>query len=545
MTKGLDPITRVASSSSTTPFFYTDDYGITGVAHGDTPSDESTALLALLTTVYNAGGGTIEFNNRLYRFDSQWVIPNDGAATPKQPTMRIVGQGALFNGQGGPPNGGTILDLRFHGTPAKIDTRGLGLLDIGNLTLYDGGSADGTAFIQTTNTTLGIVGRLGFYGNTANTPTQDAIVLGGTTTVLGGAVDAPFQGYGTVIANCYFNRIRRWVYGRTYCNAVVIRDNTGWTQCGGDAAVEFDAGTDSNAGNTVIHNLCEINNYTYFLKTTGDFVHNTLGPNNCYDDTGTTTAIYRLQADAQYNFIRDGFRSDVVPLVSEVGSAIGTNSILTSHQSQPTLFAQPVNFTNETIKFANVSQQGPITQRTTGEQFLNQWINTTIVTFAYIPSGGSAEDIFFAQRASATDKRLQLQGSTNNVFSSVSDTRLQAADGSTIFIGTPSLPTQQIIGAAGTTFNSGVSGNGTGLKHVRQSTGSIAASTSVDVTVNLNGTAFADTNFTATATVVDSGANLRVVAIKSQTTSTVVVTVHNDDAGGAHTGSLSVIAIHD
>lgn len=85
---------------------------------------------------------------------------------------------------------------------------------------------------------------------------------------------------------------------------------------------------------------------------------------------------------------------------------------------------------------------------------------------------------------------------------------------------------------------------GGGLKHQRVTTGAIAASTSADVTLTWTA-AFADANYTPSASVIEASASLRVIAIKSISATQVVVTVHNDDAGAPHTGTLAVIALHD
>lgn len=81
-------------------------------------------------------------------------------------------------------------------------------------------------------------------------------------------------------------------------------------------------------------------------------------------------------------------------------------------------------------------------------------------------------------------------------------------------------------------------------KAQRVATGSIAASSSADVTLTW-AVAFADTSYTVTVSVVESSASLEIVAIKTQNAGSIVVTIKNNDAGGAHTGVLHSIAFHD
>jgi len=97
------------------------------------------------------------------------------------------------------------------------------------------------------------------------------------------------------------------------------------------------------------------------------------------------------------------------------------------------------------------------------------------------------------------------------------------------------------------TVNSGVA-QGTGVKHGRVTTGSIAAGGSAAVTLTWGGTAFTNTSYTVAASVLEATAStstLRVHHIESQSTTTVVVRVVNDDGGAPHTGTLHCVAFHD
>lgn len=96
-------------------------------------------------------------------------------------------------------------------------------------------------------------------------------------------------------------------------------------------------------------------------------------------------------------------------------------------------------------------------------------------------------------------------------------------------------------------IDQGVAADGGGFKHSRVTTGSINASSSAAVTVTWT-TAFADANYTVHASVVEADtdtATLQVDHIESVSASAVVVRVENEDAGGAKTGTLNVIAVHD
>jgi hypothetical protein len=99
-----------------------------------------------------------------------------------------------------------------------------------------------------------------------------------------------------------------------------------------------------------------------------------------------------------------------------------------------------------------------------------------------------------------------------------------------------------------TSFTAGLSvaPNASGLKHKRVTTGSIGAGVSAIVTVTWT-SAFADANYTVTASVLNSTAataSLKVTHIESVSASAVTVRVENTSAG-ALTGTLNVIAMHD
>ena len=131
-----------------------------------------------------------------------------------------------------------------------------------------------------------------------------------------------------------------------------------------------------------------------------------------------------------------------------------------------------------------------------------------------------------------------------------------------IFGNVPTPSMGNIIGAAqpGTNFNGGVGFNngvvfrsgiaaGTGLQHVRSSTGAIGPKASVPVTVKWQ-VAFPDSSYTVTCSVAggagQANANgLRIHHIESVSPASVVVRVVNDHPEFPKLGSLYCIGIHD
>ncbi len=102
------------------------------------------------------------------------------------------------------------------------------------------------------------------------------------------------------------------------------------------------------------------------------------------------------------------------------------------------------------------------------------------------------------------------------------------------------------ITAVNLNVTTGVAPNSGGIKHGRVTTGSIGAGVSALVALTW-GTAFADANYTVTASVLDATAaiaSLQVVHVETILAASVAVRVQNTSAG-ALTGTLQVIALHD
>lgn len=205
-------------------------------------TDDTTAFNALLTTVSNVGGGTIEVNG-ICKIAGAVVFPNNGAGTPSQPPIRITGTGASANYT--LPNSAAGLDLQYNASVAKLDTRGVGTIEIDHLILKDGGS-DCAPFIQTTNTTL-YIHNVTFAGTASGASAcNDAIVLGGTGTIGGGTSSAAFQGYGTVIDHVFFHQIRRGALFQSFANGVQFTNNTVDTSSGSNITTTISAATNVN-----------------------------------------------------------------------------------------------------------------------------------------------------------------------------------------------------------------------------------------------------------------------------------------------------------
>lgn len=289
------------NQSNSLPVFNAQEYG--WIPDG---TDRTSSATNLLRLVSSAGGGTIFFppSTLAYRADGQLVIPNNGGSPQAtQVNIRMSGSAGginWYNASSTPPS---VLDLRYSSTNGgKIETRGLGTLAIDNLTIKDGNaSTNTTPLVHTSNTTLEITSCT-FIG--AGGSGQDAIVLGGTSTVVTNTVNAAFQGYGTTITRNHFTKLNRGVYLLTYVNSVVISDNT-WQGNTGTVGLESDGSAGAASGNfanVITGNLFEMDIYRYGIVLNAS-KQNYLAGNAFWDGGSGMISAYYVTNLATQNII--------------------------------------------------------------------------------------------------------------------------------------------------------------------------------------------------------------------------------------------------
>lgn len=333
---------------------YVDSQGGVFLLDGYSGTDDQ-KMAAALTDWHAAGGGTILLAPRAHTFASQWAIPNDGANPPNQKSLQIKGSGASHHGSGGSPSGGTIVDFTAATGPAKIDSRGHGLLCIEHITFRD--TSGGTnPFIQVTNTTLQVES-CEFFGSKDRTACdQDAIVLGGGTRNTDNTDTGKYDGYGSSIVDCFFDHIRRCVWFRPGANNVIVRDNTIWNHCGAPDATYgaidlLGSNTGSIVGNLIEGNTIEVTGYPTGIRV-GPYARvNAIVHNGFYDPTATTVQAIYFDDNAPYNFVIAGYSDDSFPHVVEHANIVDKNTFLTAHQTQTSTWGQPWRFANNlTVK---------------------------------------------------------------------------------------------------------------------------------------------------------------------------------------------------
>lgn len=429
----------VALAGGTVSTFFFEWWGVKGDG-----TDETIGMLAALTALQLVGG-RIQGLSKTYRADGQLLLPNDGGATPRQRSMRISGSATSSHaGQTGAILGGTIFDLRWVGATGKIDSRGLGTLEIDRIHFKDD-TNNVTPFVYFTNTTV-FIHHNRFDGDPATagiTCARDAIIGGGTRPTgfgMGGDADSAFQGYGSDVHHNVFSKIRRGFFGRTACNDMTVRINWFLHDCGsnlaGGSAIEFlGTAADGASSPKVFGNTIEVGFYPYGVKAQYSVLGN-YGPNGFFDPTVVHLAAYRFEANSTYNTVIDGFRVDTYALVSDVSK---TSTQITSHQSQKSILTQPWQFQNNVIirQPASNGLGVQIIADASGDSWdeLVQGVGGVLYSRRYTPNGGATEGVVDYQRASATDKRIILKGSTNNQIQADAQLRVTSFTGTALFLG--------------------------------------------------------------------------------------------------------------
>jgi Pectate lyase superfamily protein len=309
-------------------------------AKGDGVTGDSNAVLTAIQAAANAGGGTVTFPVGTYLIASQLLIPNNGASPrPFQRNIRLTGVGGgknWFSPYGtlnGLNNNAAALDLRYSGSGGKIQTLGAGALQVDNLTLEDNSSpSDTTPFLYTTNTVLTVRDN-NFIGSA--TTTQDAIVLGGTSTSLSATISSPFQGYGTVIDSNHFSKLNRGVYIRTYGNNITITNNT-WEGNTGTRAIESDgsaAPANGNFGLVVTGNLIEMDaNYIYGIVLNAT-ANSEFSDNSFWDPGSQVLKNYFLTNLSTNNTFISGQQSTSTNMLGGDAISLGLSNIIGNQQN--------------------------------------------------------------------------------------------------------------------------------------------------------------------------------------------------------------------
>lgn len=242
----------------------------------------------------------------------------------------------------------------------------------------------------------------------------------------------------------------------------------------------------------------------------------------------SNTGIYAIEGRAQYS----ATATTIFKMVGVYGAPtnVSTGTVSNAVGVQAAIF----NSSTGTITDgAGILVNGPTNPSGT--------ITTAYGVKVLSQAGATTSYGVFSDTASAAGKwNFFANGTANNAF--LGNTRIGATAAPTVAL--------DVTGAAavsgGLTVGTSVVPTGSGLKHVRITTGAVSAGLTALVT-HTWASAFADANYTCSAEVVDSTAALlalRIVHIETVTASQVAVRINNS-SGGDLTGSLHLICMHD
>lgn len=302
-------------------------------------------------------GGILALPEGEFFFDGQIVGPKATGSYGASKSFGIIGNGGSANGRAQAPNGGTIVRLGYDGANAKILWRGGGQLYLDHMSLVEPDAATTTPFVLVTGTTLKTGQGLEFYGHTSKSwlnCDQDAIIMGGPTTVESDSPTEPFQGYGSLILAPYFNRIRRGVLGQVYCNGVVVIAPEFWNQCGSNLAagkaIEFiGAATNVCSGNMVIGGIVEMLGYAHavgFEYANENVVQglSAYDPGNGTGGRATSVGLVYCGPNAQSNKVTPGFVGAPMVQLTEDPASAKTNTLISSKSNEPSQLARGAKF---------------------------------------------------------------------------------------------------------------------------------------------------------------------------------------------------------
>lgn len=239
----------------------------TGVA------DSTSAILAA-DAAAEASGGDVYFPSGTYRVDGLLRLASSasGAAIRTMRPRRWIGDGSWKDTTASTelPTQGTILDCR-NNTAASLLLKPRGSFEMRGIAISNLGTAHTQPILKITNTVAHIID-CSFIGHSSKnglTCDQPAIVFGGTTSdAIGNDDDSPFQGYGTTIERCYFERIRHVAKWQMFANDIKFLNNVVWAGCGGDCVFTCDPVLSGQfaAGATIADNTIEMLHYTVLAK---------------------------------------------------------------------------------------------------------------------------------------------------------------------------------------------------------------------------------------------------------------------------------------
>ena len=250
---------------------------------GVTPADS--AWSAAMAALAAKGGGTLILDGEAFRFNQRLDYPTtavDAVGNAGYP-IRVRGRGARTastNGLDRYQKGGTRLLLNFNSW-AMITMTGFGRQSLEDVTLVQVFSATSTEpfiFVRHASAEIKNVEIVGHSSRSGTACTQVGIRLGDTT--------QPFGGYGTLVQNVTFNRVKQCIIFGQACNSTRVENVVVSELCGADddsPAFLFDGQSGECRGNTIDGAVVESYNYAYLCKFQNNATHNVITSFGAWD----------------------------------------------------------------------------------------------------------------------------------------------------------------------------------------------------------------------------------------------------------------------
>ncbi len=332
-------------------------------------TDSTNAILAA-DAAAEASGADLYFPAGVYRIDGLLRLADteSGHAIRTMRPRRWIGDGAWQDSTASTDVSyrGTVFDCRNNTAPALL-LKPRGFFELRGIAFWQNGTAHTQPYLKITNTTTHVIG-CSFIGHDSKSGTgcdQPAIVFGGTTsTEIGNNDDSPFQGYGTTIERCYFDRIKHVATWQIFANDIKFLNNVVWNKCGGDTVFKCDTviGGQFAAGATIADNTIEMLYYSTLAKLTRAVSWWFRG-NGLYD-AGTLDSLGIIHLDTSPSIrIDSGLMPNYTKLVKDLGG--GSSWIyLSTVQADESYFPTNWPFRANEFRSQNIladKGNGPIT----------------------------------------------------------------------------------------------------------------------------------------------------------------------------------------
>lgn len=400
-------------------------------------TDQTAKFNNMLTALNTAGRASkIILPAGTYRFNGLIRFPTVGSPIGSSIPFVIEGAGAYKRGSASyAPISGTIFDLRHSSTSdsARIIMNAATSVTWRDIMFLSTNSTADIPSLMTTHSVL-TVDNCSFEGNGAD---DKAIKLGAFTSSFSpsGTETSSFQGYGSVIQNCWFNKLGRGVELGTFANDVDIVNNVWWNQCSGDCAIYVnDISTGQNdVGANISGNLFEMGAYQYAMIFESASQCN-IAYNSYYDHGVGVVANVWFRTNAVYMNEIPGFTgAGSILNVKNDATNGGSNSYWDNTNNRYINYRQN-DFRGNSYN-TSVNAQSDINWNTANNHRYFTLANSANGIQWYYHDNTTQFDLFKVNKTTSTRTDMQLLGSADNRILGSAALRLHQAAGTELWLG--------------------------------------------------------------------------------------------------------------